>query len=76
MTQTRSPGGWVLVEHQLIADYLASAEGGSFNSETTDGLMMSLEDSNVVEVTTHEPGAQQETQYFYDFLVAPHVNAV
>ena len=34
------------------------------------------EQSDVVVVTTREPGGQHETQYFYDFIVAPHANAV
>jgi hypothetical protein len=66
----------VLVDHQLIAEYLASAEGGSFDFETAEGLMLSLEESDIVVVTTREPGGQHETQYFYDFIVAPHANAV
>ncbi len=30
--------------------------------------MFNLEESDVVAVTTHEPGGQQATQYFYEFL--------
>ena len=67
----------MLVAHQLIADFLSSTEGGtSFNLETTEGLMLNLEDSDVVQVTSHEPGGQEATQYFYEFLVEPHVNTV
>ena len=76
ISQARTPEGRVLVDHQLIAEYLASAEGGSFDSETAEGLMLSLEESDVVVVTTREPGGQHETPYFYDFFVAPHANAV
>ena len=61
------------VAHQLIVDYLTSTQGGSFDAETVEGLMLSLEDSDVVAVTTHEPGGQEETQYFYEFLVEPNV---
>ena len=76
ISPARTPEGRVLVDHQLIAEYLASAQGGSFNSDTAEGLMLSLEESDVVVVTTREPGGQHETQYFYDFIVAPHANAV
>lgn len=76
ISQARTPEGRVLVDHQLIAEYLASAEGGSFDFETAEGLMLSLEESDIVVVTTREPGGQHETQYFYDFIVAPHANAV
>ncbi len=63
----------MLVAHQHIAAYLSSAQGDSFNPEMTDDLMLSLEEFNIVEVTTHEPGGEEETQYFYEFLVEPHV---
>ena len=76
LSQAKAPSGRMLVAHELIADYLTSAEGGSFDSETAEGLMLNLEESDVVVVTTHEPGGQQQTQYFYEFLVEPHVNTV
>jgi hypothetical protein len=34
--------------------------------------MFSLEESGVVAVTSHEPGGQEEIQYFYEFLVEPN----
>jgi hypothetical protein len=73
ISQARAPSGRMLVAHQLIVDYLTSTQGGSFDAETVEGLMLSLEDSDVVAVTSHEPGGQEEIQYFYEFLVEPNV---
>ena len=55
-----------------IAEYLASVEGGSFDADAAEGLMFNLEESDVVAVTSHEPGGQEEIQYFYEFLVEPN----
>ena len=74
LSQARTAGGRVLVAHQLIAEYLSSAEGGSFNPEVTERLTITLEECNVVDVTTHEPGGEAETQYYYEFLVEPNLN--
>jgi hypothetical protein len=34
--------------------------------------MLNLEESDVVAVTSHEPGGQQDTQYFYEFSSWSH----
>ena len=73
LSQAKTSSGRALVAHQLIAEFLASVEGGSFDVDTVEGLMFSLEESGVVAVTSHEPGGQEEIQYFYEFLVEPNV---
>ena len=72
ISQAKAPSGRALVAHQLIAEYLASVEGGSFDADAAEGLMFNLEESDVVAVTSHEPGGQEEIQYFYEFLVEPN----
>jgi hypothetical protein len=72
LSQAKTSSGRALVAHQLIAEFLASVEGGSFDVDTVEGLMFSLEESGVVDVTSHEPGGQEEIQYFYEFLVEPN----
>ena len=71
MSSTKSSDGQVMIDHKLIAEYLAMPSGGAIDPDITTDLMINLETTDVVNVETLEPGEGQDTQYFYNFLIEP-----
>ena len=71
MSSTKSSDGQVMIDHKLIAEYLATPTDGAIDPDITTDLMINLETTDVVNVETHEPGAEHDTQYFYNFLIEP-----
>ena len=71
MSSAKSSDGQVMIDHKLIAEYLATPTDGAIDPDITTDLMINLETTDVVNVETHEPGAEHDTQYFYNFLIEP-----